>query len=74
MAQVVCRRSFKVEVRAQTHVQSRWYFVVEKVASGKVFLLVLPLFPVTVILPVLRIHSFIYHRRYIMCGIESVVK
>lgn len=49
-------------------------FVVEEVASRKFSLLVLRLFPVTVILPVLCIHSFIYHRRYIMFGMESVVK
>lgn len=49
-------------------------FVVEEVAPGKVYLLVLRLFPATVILPGLRIHSFIYHRRYIMFGIRSIVK
>jgi hypothetical protein len=48
--------------------------VAEEVAPGKIFLLVVRLFPITVILPVIRIHSFIYHRRYIMFGIESVVK
>lgn len=49
-------------------------FVVEEVAPGKVFLLVLRVFPATLILPVLRSHSFICHRRYIMFVIESVVK
>jgi hypothetical protein len=49
-------------------------FVVEEVAPRKVFLRVLRLFPVTVILPVLRIDSFIYHRHYIMSATESFVK
>lgn len=73
MAQVVCRCSFKLVARFNlSSVQVG--FVVEVVAAGNVFLLVLRLFPVNAILPVLRIHSLIYYRRYITFGIESIVK
>jgi len=47
-------------------------FVVEEVAPGNGFLLVLQLFPLTVILPVLRIYSFIYHRRHEVYNVCSI--
>jgi hypothetical protein len=36
------------------------------------FLLALRLFPVTVILPVFRIYSFIYHSRYVVYNVCSI--
>jgi hypothetical protein len=46
--------------------------MVEEVAPGKFVLRALRRFPADVILPALRIHSFIHHRCYTIFAILSV--
>ena len=49
-------------------------FVADKVALGPVFLPVLRFSPVTTIPPMLHIHSFIYHRRYLTFTTRSAIE
>ena len=46
---------------AEARVRSAWDFVVDGLARGQVFLGILQFSPVSVITPMLHIHSFIYH-------------
>jgi hypothetical protein len=49
-------------------------FVVDKVATRQGFLRAGPFLPVSVILPTLDIHPFIYRRRIIFIAIDSIVE
>jgi hypothetical protein len=48
--------------------------IIDKEAMGQLYIRALRSSPVNVIPPMLHIHSLIYHRRYIISSIDSVVK
>jgi hypothetical protein len=47
-------------------------FVADQVTLAQAFLRVIGLFPISIILPMIHFHSFIYHQRYVILGTDSV--